>query len=153
MKLQDHEVLHTIDNPHSERGGLAVLFGNLAPEGAIIKVGAVDKSVNGYHKGPAICFDSQDEALAGIANGKVKEGHVVVIRYEGPKGGPGMPEMLAPTSQIVGMGLGAKVGLSLTDASPAHLAESVSATYLQKLLKAVLSHSLKTAISIELDLE
>ena len=72
------------------------------------------QSVGGYHKGPAICFDSQEEALHGIANGKVKEGHVVVIRYEGPKGGPGMPEMLAPTSQIVGMGLGAKVGL-ITD--------------------------------------
>ncbi|SEO24759.1 dihydroxy-acid dehydratase [Paenibacillus sp. OV219] len=109
--IQDTDVLHRLDNPHSERGGLSVLFGNLAPRGAIIKVGAVDKSVGGYHKGPAICFDSQDEALHGIANGKVKEGHVVVIRYEGPKGGPGMPEMLAPTSQIVGMGLGAKVGL------------------------------------------
>ncbi|MCI3923812.1 dihydroxy-acid dehydratase [Paenibacillus sp. TRM 82003] len=113
-EILDKEVLRPIDNPHSERGGLAVLFGNLAPDGAIIKVGAVDKSVGGYHKGPAICFDSQEEALAGIANGKVKEGHVVVIRYEGPKGGPGMPEMLAPTSQIVGMGLGAKVGL-ITD--------------------------------------
>ena len=108
------EVIHTINNPHSEQGGLAVLFGNLAPNGSIIKVGAVDKSVGGRHTGPAICFDSQEEALAGIANGKVKEGHVVVIRYEGPKGGPGMPEMLAPTSQIVGMGLGAKVGL-ITD--------------------------------------
>lgn len=110
-EILDKDVIHTLDNPHSERGGLAVLFGNLAPGGAIIKVGAVDKSVGGYLKGPAICFDSQDEALAGIAGGKVKEGHVVVIRYEGPKGGPGMPEMLAPTSQIVGMGLGAKVGL------------------------------------------
>ncbi|MBW7473826.1 dihydroxy-acid dehydratase [Paenibacillus oenotherae] len=110
-EIKDTDVIHTLDNPHSERGGLAVLFGNLAPGGAIIKVGAVDKSVGGYHKGPAICFDSQDEALAGIAGGKIKEGHVVVIRYEGPKGGPGMPEMLAPTSQIVGMGLGAKVGL------------------------------------------
>ncbi|MBO7748235.1 dihydroxy-acid dehydratase [Paenibacillus sp. MWE-103] len=109
--IKDTDVLHTLDNPHSQRGGLAVLFGNLAPRGGIIKVGAVDKSVGGYHKGPAICFDSQDEALHGIANGKVKEGHVVIIRYEGPKGGPGMPEMLAPTSQIVGMGLGAKVGL------------------------------------------
>jgi dihydroxy-acid dehydratase len=108
------EVIHEIDNPHSERGGLAVLFGNLAPLGSIIKVGAVDASVGGRHRGPAICFDSQDDALSGIANGKVKEGHVVVIRYEGPKGGPGMPEMLAPTSQIVGMGLGAKVGL-ITD--------------------------------------
>lgn len=110
-EIQDTDVIHTIDNPHTERGGLAVLFGNLAPNGAIIKTGAVDKSVGGYHKGPAICFDSQDEALHGIANGKIKEGHVVVIRYEGPRGGPGMPEMLAPTSQIVGMGLGAKVAL------------------------------------------
>ncbi|WP_195572345.1 dihydroxy-acid dehydratase [Paenibacillus sp. 1001270B_150601_E10] len=113
-EILNTEVIHTIDNPHSARGGLAVLFGNLAPEGAIVKVGAVDPSVGGHHTGPAICFDSQDEALAGIANGQVKEGHVVVIRYEGPKGGPGMPEMLAPTSQIVGMGLGAKVGL-ITD--------------------------------------
>jgi dihydroxy-acid dehydratase len=110
-EIQDTDVIRTIDNPHTERGGLAVLFGNLAPNGAIIKTGAVDKSVGGYHKGPAICFDSQDEALHGIANGKIKEGHVVVIRYEGPRGGPGMPEMLAPTSQIVGMGLGAKVAL------------------------------------------
>ncbi|MDB4865821.1 MAG: ilvD 1, partial [Cohnella sp.] len=112
--IKDTDVIRTLDNPHSERGGLAVMFGNLAPNGAIIKVGAVDKSVGGYHKGPAICFDSQEEALSGIVNGKVKEGQVVVIRYEGPKGGPGMPEMLAPTSQIVGMGLGAKVGL-ITD--------------------------------------
>ncbi|MFD1177020.1 dihydroxy-acid dehydratase [Paenibacillus puldeungensis] len=113
-EILDTSVIHTIDNPYSEKGGLAILYGNLAPEGSVIKVGAVDPSVGGYHKGPAICFDSQDEALEGIANGKVKEGSVVVIRYEGPKGGPGMPEMLAPTSQIVGMGLGAKVGL-ITD--------------------------------------
>ncbi|MFD0588222.1 dihydroxy-acid dehydratase [Paenibacillus sp. GCM10027627] len=113
-EILDTDVIRLIDNPHTERGGLAVLFGNLAPNGAIIKTGAVDKSVGGYHKGPAICFDSQDDALAGIAGGKIKEGHVVVIRYEGPKGGPGMPEMLAPTSQIVGMGLGAKVAL-ITD--------------------------------------
>ncbi len=113
-EIVNHEVLRPITNPHSERGGLAVLFGNLAPEGSIVKVGAVDKSVGGRHVGPAICFNSQDEALYGIANGHVKEGHVVVIRYEGPKGGPGMPEMLAPTSQIVGMGLGAKVAL-ITD--------------------------------------
>lgn len=113
-EILDHDVIRPLDNPHSEKGGLAVLFGNLAPEGAIIKVGAVDPSVGGYHRGPAICFDSQDEALDGIKSGKVKEGDVVVIRYEGPKGGPGMPEMLAPTSQIVGRGLGAKVGL-ITD--------------------------------------
>ncbi len=113
-EIKDHSVIRPIDDPHTKEGGLSVMFGNLAPNGSIIKVGAVDKSVGGYHRGPAICFDSQDEALAGIANGKVKEGHVVVIRYEGPKGGPGMPEMLAPTSQIVGMGLGTKVGL-ITD--------------------------------------
>lgn len=113
-EILDKNVIRTLENPHSERGGLAVLFGNLAPEGSIIKVGAVDESVGGYHRGPAICFDSQEEALSGIITGKVQEGHVVVIRYEGPKGGPGMPEMLAPTSQIVGRGLGAKVGL-ITD--------------------------------------
>lgn len=113
-EITDHSVIRPIDDPHTKEGGLSVMFGNLAPGGSIIKVGAVDKSVGGYHRGPAICFDSQEEALAGIANGKVKEGHVVVIRYEGPKGGPGMPEMLAPTSQIVGMGLGTKVGL-ITD--------------------------------------
>lgn len=108
--VTDYEVIRPIDNPHSETGGLAVLFGNLAPHGAVIKTGAVDPSIR-RHEGPAICFDSEEEALAGIASGKVKEGHVVVIRYEGPKGGPGMPEMLAPTSQIVGMGLGTKVAL------------------------------------------
>ena len=113
-EIKNKEVIRPIDNPHSERGGLAVLFGNLAPEGSIIKVGAVDPEVGDKHVGPAICFNSQEEALKGIAQGKVKEGDVVVIRYEGPKGGPGMPEMLAPTSQIVGMGLGAKVGL-ITD--------------------------------------
>nr|WP_257297456.1 dihydroxy-acid dehydratase [Cytobacillus gottheilii] len=113
-EILDHNVIRPLENPHSERGGLAVLFGNLAPEGSIIKVGAVDESVGGYHKGPAICFDSQEDALSGIITGKVQEGNVVVIRYEGPKGGPGMPEMLAPTSQIVGRGLGAKVGL-ITD--------------------------------------
>lgn len=113
-EILDKDVIRPLDNPHSERGGLAVLFGNLAPQGSIVKVGAVDASVGGYHRGPAICFDSQEDALSGIITGKVKEGDVVVIRYEGPKGGPGMPEMLAPTSQIVGRGLGAKVGL-ITD--------------------------------------
>ncbi|MBS4190833.1 dihydroxy-acid dehydratase [Bacillus sp. FJAT-49705] len=112
--ILDKDVIRPLDRPHSEQGGLAVLFGNLAPDGSIIKVGAVDESVGGYHRGPAICFDSQEDALSGIITGKVKEGDVVVIRYEGPKGGPGMPEMLAPTSQIVGRGLGAKVGL-ITD--------------------------------------
>ena len=112
--IQDTDVIHRLKDAHSDRGGLAVLFGNLASQGAIVKVGAIDESVGGYHRGPALCFDSQEQALEGISNGKVKEGHVVIIRYEGPKGGPGMPEMLGPTSQIIGMGLGTKVAL-ITD--------------------------------------
>ena len=75
----------------------------------LLKLVRLIESVGGYHRGPAICFDSQEDALSGIITGKVKEGHVVVIRYEGPKGGPGMPEMLAPTSQIVGRGLAPKL--------------------------------------------
>lgn len=109
-EIKDHEVIRPIDNPHTEKGGLAVLFGNLAPDGAIIKTGGVQNGITS-HEGPAIVFESQEEAINGIVNGKVKEGHVVVIRYEGPKGGPGMPEMLSPTSMIVGMGLGPKVAL------------------------------------------
>jgi dihydroxy-acid dehydratase len=109
-EVKDYNVIRPIDHPYSETGGLAVLFGNLAPDGAIIKTGGVQDGIT-RHEGPAIVFDSQEEALEGIASGKVKPGHVVVIRYEGPKGGPGMPEMLAPTSQIVGMGLGTKVAL------------------------------------------
>lgn len=108
--IKDTNVIYPIDKPYSVTGGLAVLFGNLAPDGAIIKTGGVQGGIT-RHEGPAIVFDSQDEALQGISSGKVKEGHVVIIRYEGPKGGPGMPEMLAPTSQIVGMGLGPKVAL------------------------------------------
>lgn len=111
--IKDNEVIRKIDNPYSESGGLAVLFGNLAEDGAIVKSAAVDKDML-QHKGPAVVFNSQDEALDGIKNGKVKAGDVVVIRYEGPKGGPGMPEMLSPTSAIMGMGLGSKVAL-LTD--------------------------------------
>lgn len=109
-EVQNYDVIHSIDNPYTEKGGLAVLFGNLAPDGAIIKTGGVQDGIT-RHEGPAIVFESQDEALEGIANDQVKAGHVVIIRYEGPKGGPGMPEMLAPTSQIVGMGLGPKVAL------------------------------------------
>lgn len=109
-EIKNDQVIRRLDNPYSASGGLAVLFGNLAEQGSIIKTGGVDPSIK-KHEGPAICFDSQEEALAGIAAGKIKSGHVVVIRYEGPKGGPGMPEMLAPTSQIVGMGLGKEVAL------------------------------------------
>jgi dihydroxy-acid dehydratase len=91
-------------------GGLAVLFGNLAPEGAVVKTAGIQPSMRKF-TGKAICFDSQDDCIAGIMDGRVKPGHFVVIRYEGPKGGPGMQEMLAPTSLIMGMGLGESVGL------------------------------------------
>ena len=92
---------------------MSILYGNIAQDGAVIKVGGVDSSVKTF-RGKAICCDSQDEALELIDNGTVKKGHVVVIRYEGPQGGPGMPEMLAPTSKIVGRGLGKDVAL-ITD--------------------------------------
>jgi len=111
--ILDNDVIKPIENPYSEDGGLAILFGNLAPNGSIVKTAGVEKEML-VHKGPARVYNSQDEALDGIKNKEVKEGDVVVIRYEGPKGGPGMPEMLAPTSAIMGMGLGTKVAL-ITD--------------------------------------
>lgn len=116
--VKGHEITNTIiirtkDNPFSPVGGLSVLYGNLAPEGSVIKVGAVDPSITTF-TGEAIVFDSQEEAQEAIDDGIVKAGHVVVIRYEGPKGGPGMPEMLAPTSAIMGRGLGTQVAL-ITD--------------------------------------
>jgi Dihydroxyacid dehydratase/phosphogluconate dehydratase len=112
-EIKDANVIRPIENPYSETGGLAVLFGNLAPYGAVVKAAAVDPKIL-VHRGTAVVFDSEEEAIEGITNGKVKEGNVVVIRYEGPKGGPGMREMLAPTSTIMGMGLGDKVSL-ITD--------------------------------------
>lgn len=112
-KIYNEDVIRPIENAYSTKGGLSVLFGNLAPNGSVIKVGAVDAGITSF-EGEAIVFESQEEALTGINDGLVREGHVVVIRYEGPKGGPGMPEMLAPTSAIVGRGLGTKVAL-ITD--------------------------------------
>ena len=106
-------IIRTVKDPFSNEGGLAVLYGNIAPDGSVVKTGAVDEKML-FHKGPARIYESQDEALKGILDGEVKEGDVVVIRYEGPKGGPGMPEMLSPTSAIMGMGLGSKVAL-ITD--------------------------------------
>ncbi|HAR5817775.1 TPA: dihydroxy-acid dehydratase [Staphylococcus pseudintermedius] len=106
-------VIRRLDNPYNQQGGLSILYGNIAPDGAVIKVGGVDPSIKTF-KGKAICFDSHDEAVEAIDNHTVRAGHVVVIRYEGPKGGPGMPEMLAPTSSIVGRGLGKDVAL-ITD--------------------------------------
>ena len=112
-EIKNDKVIRRLENPYSKTGGLAILFGNLAPEGSIVKIGAVDEKML-VHKGPARIYNSQDEALKGIANKEVQPGDVVVIRYEGPQGGPGMPEMLSPTSAIMGMGLGDKVAL-LTD--------------------------------------
>ena len=112
-EIKNTDVIHPLDNPYDKEGGLSILYGNLAPNGAVIKVGGVDPEIKVF-KGKAICFDSHDEAVEAIDNHTVREGHVVVIRYEGPKGGPGMPEMLAPTSSIVGRGLGKDVAL-ITD--------------------------------------
>ncbi|MBP2242071.1 dihydroxy-acid dehydratase [Cytobacillus eiseniae] len=112
-EILDEDVIRRKETAYSPVGGLSVLFGNIAPEGCVIKVGAVDPSIKTFN-GKAIIFESQDEALAGIESGEVKPGHVVVIRYEGPKGGPGMPEMLAPTAAIAGRGLEKEVAL-ITD--------------------------------------
>lgn len=107
------EVIRPIDNPYSKTGGLAVLKGNLAPDGGVVKRSAVAEEMM-VHEGPARVFDCEEDAIAAIKGGRIVDGDVVVIRYEGPKGGPGMREMLNPTSAIVGMGLGSTVAL-ITD--------------------------------------
>ena len=109
----DREVIRSVDKPYSKEGGIAILRGNLAPDGAVVKQSAVSPNML-VNKGRARVFDCEDEAIGAILGGKIKSGDVVVIRYEGPKGGPGMREMLAPTSAIVGMGLDTSVAL-LTD--------------------------------------
>ena len=109
--VENHEVIHDIDNAYMNMGGIAILKGNLAPLGSVIKESAVEKELLTY-EGTAKCYDSEEAAIKAITGGEIKEGHVVVIRYEGPKGGPGMREMLNPTAVITGMGL--KVAL-LTD--------------------------------------
>ena len=111
--LPDGEIIKTVAEPYSKTGGLAILKGNLAPEGSVVKKSAVDRKMY-RHSGPAKCFDSEEEAMAAISSGKIVKGDVVVIRYEGPVGGPGMREMLTPTSAIVGAGLGADCAL-ITD--------------------------------------
>jgi dihydroxy-acid dehydratase len=110
---RDSTVIRNIDNPYSTTGGIAVLRGNLAPDGAVVKRSAVDPAMM-IHRGPARVFDSESDASEAIMNQKINKGEVVVIRYEGPKGGPGMQEMLTPTSALVGMGLGKEVAL-ITD--------------------------------------
>ncbi|MDY2997163.1 MAG: dihydroxy-acid dehydratase [Faecalimonas sp.] len=110
---KDSDVIRPIENPYSETGGLAVLTGNLAPHGGVVKRSAVVEEMM-VHEGPARVFDCEEDAIAAIKSGKIVAGDVVVIRYEGPKGGPGMREMLNPTSAIAGMGLGSSVAL-ITD--------------------------------------
>ena len=111
--IKDTDIIHTNENAFSPVGGLSILFGNLAEEGAVVKTAGITPNMRQF-KGTAVCFNSQQEAISGIMSHKVKAGNVVVIRYEGPKGGPGMQEMLAPTSLIMGMGLGESVAL-ITD--------------------------------------
>ena len=109
----DGEVIRTIENAFRKDGGIAILKGNIAPEGAVVKQGAVAPEMM-VHSGPARCFNCEEDASEAILGGKIKAGDVVIIRYEGPKGGPGMREMLQPTAAITGMGLGASVAL-ITD--------------------------------------
>ena len=111
--VKDADVIRPLDKAYSQTGGLAVLFGNLAPGGAVLKTGAVAPSMHKF-RGPAVIFESEESAAQGVLDGKVKAGDVVVIRYEGPRGGPGMQEMLAPTANIMGRGLGESVAL-ITD--------------------------------------
>jgi len=108
--VKDADVIRPLDNPYSHTGGLAVLFGSLAPNGSVLKTGAVAASMQKF-TGPAVIFESEEDAAKGVLSGKVNKGDVVVIRYEGPRGGPGMQEMLAPTSSIMGRGLGESVAL------------------------------------------
>lgn len=112
-EVKDYSVIRPLDNPYSKTGGIAVLKGNLAVDGSVVKRSAVAAEML-QHEGPAKVYDSEDEAIAAIYAGEIKSGDVVVIRYEGPKGGPGMREMLSPTSAICGMGLDKEVAL-ITD--------------------------------------
>ncbi len=109
-EIKDEEVIRRCENAHSPRGGLAILFGNLAPKGAVVKAAGVGSAMRKF-SGPARIYEFQEQAQAGILAGEVKAGEVVVIRYEGPRGGPGMQEMLSPTSALMGMGLGESVAL------------------------------------------
>ncbi|MBW8001413.1 MAG: dihydroxy-acid dehydratase [Planctomycetes bacterium] len=113
VAIKGTDCIRSLDNAYSKTGGLAILTGNLAPKGSVVKSAGVTKTIL-THSGPAVIFESQEDACDGILGGKVKAGDVVVIRYEGPKGGPGMQEMLSPTSYIVGAGLGESVAL-ITD--------------------------------------
>ena len=133
-EIRNDEVIRPIDKAYSKDGGLTILHGNLAEQGAVVKKAGVAASMLKF-EGKAICFDSQEEACAGILGGKVKPGHVVVIRYEGPRGGPGMQEMLSPTSYIMGAGLGESVALITDGRFPAARVVLVLDTSRQRLPK------------------
>jgi dihydroxy-acid dehydratase len=107
--IKDSEVIRPVSEPYSDQGGLSILFGNLAPDGAVIKTAGV--AGNRQHRGPARVYESEEDATQGILSGQVQAGEIVVIRYEGPRGGPGMQEMLGPTAQLQGMGFGETVSL------------------------------------------
>ncbi|MEA3547081.1 MAG: dihydroxy-acid dehydratase, partial [Thermodesulfobacteriota bacterium] len=111
--VRDREVIRPVDDPYHKEGGIAILSGNLAPDGSVVKQSAVSEEML-CHSGPARVYESEEEAQEAILGGRINKGDVVVIRYCGPKGGPGMPEMLSPTSAIIGMGLGKSVAL-ITD--------------------------------------
>jgi dihydroxy-acid dehydratase len=113
VEVRDRDVIRPVDRPYHKEGGIAILYGNLAPDGCVVKQSAVAPEML-THRGPARVFESEDEAYSAILDGRINSGDVIVIRYEGPKGGPGMPEMLSPTAAIVGMGLGKEVAL-ITD--------------------------------------
>jgi dihydroxy-acid dehydratase len=112
-KIEDEDVIRSVENPYSKEGGIAILYGNLAPDGAVVKQGAVSEKMKVF-EGTARVFDSEESAMKAVMEGKIKKGDVIVIRYEGPKGGPGMREMLAVTAAVMGMGLGESVAL-ITD--------------------------------------
>jgi dihydroxy-acid dehydratase len=113
VQIYDEDIIRRLNNPYHEEGGIAVLKGNLAPEGAVVKQSAISKKMQ-HFSGHARCFNSEEEAMRAILDGKIKRAEIIVIRYEGPKGGPGMREMLSPTSAVVGMGLSESVAL-ITD--------------------------------------
>jgi dihydroxy-acid dehydratase len=113
LGFDPYDCIRTAENAYSKEGGLSILYGNLAPQGSVVKTAGVDPKML-QHTGPAVLFESEEAAYEGIVNGQIKAGDVVVIRYEGPRGGPGMQEMLAPTSAIKGVGLGNRCAL-ITD--------------------------------------
>src|SRR5205085_4598313 len=113
LGFDPYDCIRTVEKAYSREGGLSILYGNLAPRGCVVKTAGVDAKML-RHTGPAVIFESEEAAYEGIVNGQVKAGDVVIIRYEGPRGGPGMQEMLAPTSAIKGVDLGDKCAL-ITD--------------------------------------